>query len=273
MSFTGIRSEGDLEVVLLHETHGALARIIGPELYFIGGTPPEQTIMFHNGPSFDLFLVLIVEFLAEAKGNVYINGSYQNHSILSALKWFCEIHENEAKDAGLDISLANLSEWVDRDVPFSFWCPAINQQIEITLSNRHLVNFGANATKHHLLRLPQLLSKLESLCRAANYNLTSQEIIGVMEPMIDETNSRLRYHSTYLVELLGNLFLSINKIITNRFAVNPTNIVEEMHFPSGVTSDIFRDLYGSVLVFMRYPESRITDYTPVTTQYLKLRYQ
>jgi hypothetical protein len=90
--------------------------------------------------------------------------------------------------------------------------------------------------------------------------------------MIEEVRSRLLYHSSYLLELLGNVFLALNEIVRNRFAANPTNRVSEMTMPPGITSDIFRDLYGSVLVFKRYEEHRIRAYTPITTRYLKLRY-
>jgi len=79
--------------------------------------------------------------------------------------------------------------------------------------------------------------------------------------MTEEVRSRLEYHSSYLVELLGNLFFALNRLIIARFEKNPTNRVTEMNVPAGVTSDVFRDLYGSVMVFKRYEDSRISDYT------------
>jgi hypothetical protein len=42
--FAAKQSPGDLEVVLLHEAHGVLADIIGPNLYTIYGTAPEQDV-------------------------------------------------------------------------------------------------------------------------------------------------------------------------------------------------------------------------------------
>lgn len=47
-SVTAIQSEGDLEVVLLHESHSVLAEIIGPELYSVAGTASEQSVVFHT---------------------------------------------------------------------------------------------------------------------------------------------------------------------------------------------------------------------------------
>ena len=51
MGIAAIQSEGDLEVILLHEAHSALAGVINPALYSIGGNRPEQTALFHDAPS------------------------------------------------------------------------------------------------------------------------------------------------------------------------------------------------------------------------------
>ena len=90
--------------------------------------------------------------------------------------------------------------------------------------------------------------------------------------MIDEVRSRLEYHSSYLIELLGQVFLALNRLIVTRFNRNPTNQVNDMTIPAGVTSDFFKNLYGDVMVFQRYDEERILSHTPVTTRYLKMRY-
>ena len=53
---------------------------------------------------------------------------------------------------------------------------------------------------------------------------------------------------------------------------NPTNKVNEMLMPEGVTSNVFRDMYGSVLVFKRYKEIRIKKFIPQTWKHLKTLY-
>jgi len=82
----------------------------------------------------------------------------------------------------------------------------------------------------------------------------------------------LQYHSSNILELLGNIFESLNALVIKRFEANPTNKVSEIDFPDGVTSDVFRDMYGSVLILKRYEKSRISDFTPITTRFLKMRY-
>jgi len=90
--------------------------------------------------------------------------------------------------------------------------------------------------------------------------------------MNTEVESRLEYHATYLLELLGNVFFALNRLVKTRFAQNPTNRVSQMAVPAGVTSDVFRDLYGDVMVFKRYDDARIRNNTPVTDPVLRLRY-
>ena len=77
-------------------------------------------------------------------------------------------------------------------------------------------------------------------------------MLYVLESTIEEVTNRLIYHSTFIIELLGNLFTSLNRLNINRHAANPTNRIDEMVMPEGVTSDVFRNLYGRVLVFKRY---------------------
>ena len=73
-----IQSEGDLEIVLLHEAHGALALIIGKDLYTVSGDAPNQEIQFQDERRFDLFLVLLVDLIAEGQDVVTINGRRRN---------------------------------------------------------------------------------------------------------------------------------------------------------------------------------------------------
>ena len=273
MAIPTIRSEGDLEVVLLHEVHSALARIIGPDLYSIGGTPPEQTALFQNPSCFNLFLILIVEFFAEGRKSVYIDQKFQNLSLLSGLQWFCSKYPEETSSSGLFSEVDKIDEWVNRKMPIKFWCSGVDKDVEFRITNRELIIFSANTAKHHLLRLSGLLGKLETLTSSVGYSFSPQELSAVLDALIVEVRSRLEYHSTFILELFGDLFLSVNTLIVGRFTANPTNRVVDMDMPDGVSSDVFRDLYGSVLVFLRYEKERILAFTPRTTRYLKMRYQ
>ena len=269
-----IRSDGDLEVVLLHEAHDLLAEIIGPDLYSIGGNPPNQQVLFQTHAVFNLFLILAVEFFAEGSQSAYIDDKFQNWSLLKGLRWFCSKHPDESSETKLECAVADLEAWLEREVPFSFWCPDVdsNAAIQFPLKNDQLVNFGANTAKHHLLRLSELLGKLDNICTKAGYSFSPQELSALLASMTEEVRSRLQYHSTYLIELLGHVFLSLNSVIKTRYTSNPTNRVSNMILPEGVTSSLYMDLYGAVLVFKNYDNMRILKHTPVTGSFLKMRY-
>lgn len=259
-----IHSEGDLEVVVLHETHSTLSKIVGPDLYKIGGIAPEQSIQFHNRPSFNLFLIYLIELIAEGQQSAFIDEKFKNLSLISGIRKICDIHREECERHALSNALSKLEEWVEKEVVIKFWCPEVDKEIEFSIENKSLISFGANTTKHNLLRLSKLISKLERLCGNAGYEFSPQELSAVLSAMSEEVNSRLQYHASHLVEMLGDIFFSLNSLIKERFELNPTNRVNEMTMPKGITSEIFKDMYGTVMVFKRYDDKRIKEYTPST---------
>ena len=224
-------------------------------------------------PHFDLFLVLLIEFFSRGSQVAFINDKHMNISLFGGLEWLCKLHSEEADMCGLSTSTSSLRVWIAKEVQLRFWCPEVDSHVEFPIPNERLIWFGANATKHNLLRLSRLLEKLESYCVSAGYGFAPQELLAVLNSMIGEIHSRLEYHSTYLLELMGRLFYALNNLITRRFESNPTNRTSDMIFPEGLTSEVFRDMYGSVLVFKRYSKDRIENNIPSTTKYLKLRYQ
>src|SRR6185312_15150692 len=120
-----------------------------------------------------------------------------------------------------------------------------------------LLSFGANSAKHHLLRVTELIGKLDRICTRAGHRFTPQQLISVMDNMTEEVRSKLIYHASYFLELLGRLFLTLNRLIWIRFLRNPTNHSARVDLPAEVSSEIFRNMYCSVLVFKRYEEDRI----------------
>ena len=267
-----IQSEGDLEIVLLHESHGALASIIAREFYTISGDAPNQEIRFSDERRFDLFLVLLVEFFAEGHNVVTINGRKKNLGLLDGLSWLDQKHRAESEECGLNAALTELRNWLDTETHLEVWCPDIDMQVNFPITRRDLIWFGANHVKHSLLRLSGVMSKLTRKLEAADMEVPHQHTVHVLNTTIEEIRSRLTYHSTFIIEMLGALFISINRLILDRFAANPTNRVDDMVMPEGVTSYVFRNLYGEVLVFKRYDEQdRIRAFVPVTNPVLKLR--
>ena len=268
-----IQSAGDLEIVLLHETHETLASIIGPDLYTVHGDAPSQDVRFPNVHCFDLFLVRLVELFAKGHDVVTIEGRKKNLGLLDGLDWLDEKLQAETELCGLTAALTELKNWLGTETGFEVWCPDIDMHVNFPITRRDLIWFGANHVKHSLLRLSGVLDKLSRKLRTAGIEVPHQHTVHVLDETVKEIRNRLNNHSTFIIELMGNVFISLNRLILGRYATNPTNRVDEMVMPEGVTSDVFRSLYGDVLVFKRYDErDRIRAFMPVTNPVPKLRY-
>lgn len=267
-----IQSAGDSEIVLLHEVHETLASIVGPHLYTVLGDAPNQEVRFANERCFDLFLIHLVELFAEGHNVIAIEGRNRNLSLVEGLEWLDQNRQDETRICGLSAALGALTNWLGTETDLEVWCPDIEEEIRFPVTRRELIWFGANHAKHNLLRLSVVLRKLARKLEMANVEIPHQHVLHVLEVTIEEVRRRLIHHSTFIIELLGDLFTSLNRLIIDRHAANPTNRVDEMVMPEGVTSDVFRDLYGRVLVFKRYDEeARIRAFVPTTNPALRLR--
>lgn len=267
-----IQTEGDLEVVVLLETHSLLARIISPDFYVVAGTRPEQNVAFHDRVRFDFFIVLAHEFIAKSQDGVTINGKPEKISLLTGLERVAKLHASEANQAGLNESLAELNAWLDTNEAVPFAPPAGGKHISITLSRRKILNLTANGLKHHLLRLSSQLSILKDICSKAGHNFNAHELMDVNRQLTSRLHEGLAFYQTWLIELLGNLFYSVNSIVVRRYNENPTNDVSKMKMPAGVVSDVMQELYADLLVFQNYSDQRITDFTPATASVYRKAY-
>lgn len=273
MDTARIRSYGDLEVVLLHEAHGALADLITPDLYVVLGNVPHQQIQFPSSHLFDLFLIRAVELFGEGETIRLDDGTRKRWQLIGGLWWFCQKYSDEAFHCGLTESIRQLTEWADQEVRFDFYCSDFDAKVEFLLSRRELIWLAANRAKHSLLRLSAVLGKLDRKLEGTGIPVTPENTIAVLDAANEEARSRLIYHSSYMVELFGNVFVGLNRVISGRLGPNRTVAARDIAMPEGVTSDIFKNLYSRVLSFKRYDEGkRIRPFVPVTSPYLKLRY-
>jgi hypothetical protein len=263
-----IQSEGDLEVVCLYEAHSLLADVISDSYY----RAFNEEISFHTQAAMTNFYVHVDELFSEHQRNAFINGRWHNISLLTALERLCQRHPDEGKRTGLLVSVGELRTWLDTVRPVEFWCPGLNETLVFSISRKKLINFAANMGKHSLLRLSKVMSQLIALCQSSGVNVTGMDVVAVREPFLEEVHSRLMYLGSWLVELLGQLFLAINTTVIGRFSANPTNRVSRMHIPHGTTSEALAELYGSTLVFKRYTAERITNFVPKVPETLKRRY-
>jgi hypothetical protein len=266
-----ITSPGDLEVVLLYETHLLLGNVISTDYYDLRGSPPFE-VSFRNDAVFGDFLVHVEELFALGSNHVQLGGRERQLSLFAASEWFSKQHPVEADGAGLSSACKQLREWLDTDRTLDFWCGALRRDIQLDLSRRRMIYFAANLHKHGLFRLGRLMEIVRTLGERSGLRFSNADLIAVRDPLIEELNGRLEYLASWLVEMLGAYFLALNSVIVGRYNRNPTNDVRMMRMPPGVTSDAIRDLYGSTLVFHRYSRERIASCIPVVPELLKRRY-
>lgn len=224
---------------------------------------------FHNQNMFDMFFLRVHEFFAKTKIS---NNVRPGLSLFDGLKWVADKYIDESAETKLSESLLVLENWISREVQFGFFCPDVDHQIDFMLSNKNLIAFYANSTKHHLLRLSGLLRHLRALCESRAVRFSQAELLLILAAMMEELRSRLEYHSTRIIEMLGRIFFALNNLIKARYSLSPTMYVNQLVFPAGISSDVFRSIYGDLLIMRRYSDNRILDCTPATTRWLKLRY-
>jgi len=264
-----ITTEADLEIVFLHETHSLLADIISDEYYKTLGTPPVE-VSFHSRGTLLGFLSHVEELVAEAKDTVTIEGKPLSMSLLGAAERFCERHQEEAQQSGLAESVSALRSWLNTTVDFRF--RGADSILSLPLTRRKQIWYAANLGKHHLLRIGALSADLRARLAKKKVPLEGADFAMLREPFVEELESRFLYLATLLVELLGRLFLALNKVVVSRRTAAGTNDAGRIPMPEGVTSDSMRDLYGSTLVFKGYTDERIQAHTPNAPDLLKRRY-
>jgi hypothetical protein len=263
-----IESEGDLEVMVLLETHSLLADIIGPDFYAMAG----KEAVFHSRLTMDYFIVRVIELSAPGNDVVKLNNQQISISLLGGLKRVCANNAGERAIGPLHDALDGLCAWLETIEEVRFWCGEISQNIKLSLPRQQMISIVGNAQKHHALRLSSQLEKISKWCAAAGVPYSPLQLINIHDDLVNDVRDALCCYSNWLLELLGKLFLALNQLVADRFTANPTNDVRKMKFPAGLTSDVFRDFYGSTLVFHRYEDDRILRHSPTAGWYHKNSY-
>jgi len=264
-------SEGDLKIAALCENLNTFYGIINPDLYSVLGKAPDQNIMFHNDSCFGLFLIRVDEVFSEGINSIEIDGKYKNISLLEAALWFCQKEPSNVEGTGLYESAMKLKSWILEKKPFEIWTG--DEQVRFEMSRKELIHFGANLKKHNLLRLNRVFNKLKKFLKNSMIEeMPKGDIVGIIGPFVAEIESRLLYHSSYIVEMLYDYFLGINRVVAKQR--NPWGVIDArvLKYPEGVTTIGLKELYSTTLAFRIFDEDRFNALRPETTRYLKLRY-
>jgi hypothetical protein len=214
-----ITNEGELEVVLLYETHDLLAELISDNYYFVGD--PAREIRFNDSSSFWNFFVHVQELIEEGD-NVRV-GNVKRLSLLGGIAWLCSVYPDEALQVGLGQATTDLVDWISAERDVTFWCGDLGKTISLKMSRGRLINFAANYSKHGLLRTRRLMQGLSGYTEASGLGLSLAELASLRDSFRGEIENRLLYLSSWLVELIGAFWYALNELVVRRLAVQNTN--------------------------------------------------
>lgn len=256
---------------MLHEAHDLMADIITPFLYSVSGSTGDQQAVFKSAEAFRLFAIRVSELWSEARSNVTVDGAPPNLSILAGLHWVTP-RLTEKSAAELNIRLTELSCWLDDVDPSRFWCGDLDEHFEFRVARRHLWTVWANSIKHTFLRLQKVATQVSAWCQSAGKPVKDSDVLYVLDAFEEWLSGYCEYHATTMAELIGRVFLALNRVVVERWEANGrSNDSRRISHPAGA-STFFKDLHTSVLVFHRYDNDRITNYIPTTSRNLRPTY-
>ena len=268
-----LASLGDFEAVFVAETFALLSEVFGPYCFTVSGAQGDQQVVFRSAAEHRLFYIRMHEFVAEAT-DVY-SGEEAPHSLslLDGIAWLTKRFPDEAAAAGLDVAVKKLTSWLDRVVRVRFWSGALWRHLTFSDSFRTLLAPQAHFSKHTLLKLGIEVRRLRRMCERAGCIITDAEAVAAKDEYAAHLDGMMQYHATELAELAGRCFLAFHRLLKARFEKNPTNNLDLIQAPAGVTDDVYRYLYASTVVsFSGWTESRILEFIPETRRNLKLPY-
>lgn len=267
-----VQTEGDLEAVVIAETFDLLASIVGPYMYEVSGPTGEQQAIFSSREVQALFYVRVHEFLATASLPA-IGSAPHNISLLTGGLWLAERYPDEANRAGMDGAYKSAAAWFGTKHRVVFWAPSVWRHLRLEVPMNTLVRMRSNMEKHHLLRLDTEIRGLQKKCIAAGCTLSIVDAVAAREELENHVREMLEYHATEVAEHLARCFLAFFHFLRNRFVLNPTNNLDYIRSPEGVTDDVFRYMYASAVVGLSgWSEDRIVGSLPETARSFKEPY-
>lgn len=269
-----IRSDGDLEAVTIAETYRLLSEVFDPYCFTVSGPNGSQQAIFATHAHHILFVTYLHEFVAESTDIAEVGGTApRNVSLLGSGLWLIDRNALEAQSAGWSDAAERLVRWLDRPIRLRFWSGEIQRHLEYTAPFKSIFSAHANLLKHGLLKLGPEINRLRSRCASSNVSLTEAETVSAIPEYAAHLEGMFAYHATEIAELTGHYFHGLYRFVRARWQRTPTNNLDLIPAPAGVTDDVFRYLYAATLhSFSAWTEDRIRSSIPTTGPHFKPPY-
>lgn len=167
---------------------------------------PDNVLFFkkdarpQTSQSFDLFLILLLDFLSET-------GIYPQESLFDRLLIISKASKNFIPNKRLGNYLNDFKKWLNKKVNVDMYCSEMSREINFIVSRFDIIKFSGNSSKHNLTRL---LRTINNLYTKNNSKLTKKDIFMSLDTIKNDfkINKSLYYFST-IVEFLLNISNSI----------------------------------------------------------------
>jgi hypothetical protein len=127
--------------------------------------------------------------------------------------------------------------------------------------------------KHSLLKLGREAIRLRDMAVRAGTSLTTAEAVAAREEFVAHLSGMMEYHATQLAELVGKYFVAFHRFVKNRYNKYPTNNLDLIPAPDGISDDVYRYMYAHAVVsFSGWSQARIEEFVPDTASCFKPEY-
>ena len=268
-----VTTAGDLEAVILAESHEALSDIVGPYMYTVSGDSGQQQAMFATSEVFALFYIRVHEFLADAT-NISPDGEVPSTlSLLNGGLWLADRYSSLAEQSGMTEAYQRARSWFDQQHRLVFWAPSVWRHLRLELSMKQLIAMRSNMEKHQLLRLNNEIKRLQSACAKSGCELTSRQAVAVRDEFEQHLQGMLHYHATEVAEMVAGCFLGLHGPVCELFKRNPSNDLSTYEYPQDISDDVFRYMHAStIFTLSRWTDGRIRASMPSTSPSFKKPY-
>jgi len=264
------------EVITLKAVMDMIGDMVNHEILTVYFEEPDSSIVFKTATCMAFFNIILVDFLSRPSG--FFKG---DKSYIDRLKEICitpgvgEVQHVR----GLNEAVCAFDSWLSEEVTIpSRWFPALDLQIDLTITRQLFITICGNITKHNFTQLTRQAERLRHVFGANGKTIPLEKCILALKDFRQQFyDDVFHYHSSTIAEFLNNIQWGIysyavpvrERCVRNHFDEELRMNAYTYAYPSDLPSEFgricFWDLLNNV---MRQPYVQQFK----VAKYLKTRY-
>jgi len=268
-------NESELEVIYLKAVIDFLDSMLTSTLFKLIGTDPDSEISFHQSTHQKYFYIILIDFLSKSRKKV----TGKDVTCIEFLK-----SVQESPNFNLENSILKLNEsidtfdsWINEEVPIKIYLSNINQECEIKLKRKKIIDISANMSKHNFTRLTVVTDDICKILKKVNIKVDFHDSLLLFDNFYERLHDDiLLYHSSNIVEMLNKLRWGIHEYLLPEFhrsykkdLSDPQKLKYNYSVPKEIKHKFAKDCYWEIMNSVRR-EPHIKKFE--STKWLKLRY-